>query len=250
MGFITTAKILTAHKHYGFFPLIVWGMPGCGKSTFAIKLLAQVYGECELDTSTDPPKVKVIKPNWNAWKDWMVFYPQEFKKKVDETVEKKKQEKCIVWDDAGLWVSHRDRHHPFVKQVAGALNVVRTSFASVIFTTIDPGDLLKSIREMPGMHTGSPTKISGAQPYHRTLRVYERWVAPDTVKRGVKPIYEERYNIWLPDDVFEEYDKVRREYIKVKLSKWEDYVEDLIDEGKVELARKLEEAIATYEASD
>lgn len=247
MGFFTAMKILEAHQNYEYFGLVVYGPLRCGKSVFCIKLLAQVYGETRINYDTDPPTLEVVKPNWDAWKEWMVFFPEEFFEKVEKVQDTGKQAKLIVWDDAGLWASQYRWSEEFAKRLSEYFNVVATDFASVVFTTPDPRWLLKYIRDLPGGHTGRPIKITGdPRTYTRLIRIYEGWVAPDLKKSGVNPIIEDKFSIRLPDNVFKEYDAVRRSYAKVAKERCIEIIKEMRLNRKPHYAESYEEQLEEY----
>ena len=51
--------------------------------------------------------------------------------------------------------------------------------------------------------------------WRREVNVYEKWKSLDGKKRGVVQVYTDRFNCRLPDAVFEEYRRVRKEYTKM-----------------------------------
>jgi Txe/YoeB family toxin of Txe-Axe toxin-antitoxin module len=222
MVFITTLRIFEAYKRYRFFPMIVYGELGIGKSSFAIKLLAEVYGKWEDGT--------LVERNWDAWKEWMVFLPEEFIKRIDELQAKGERAPLLVWDDAGLWASSQKFKDKFAISLSDYFNVARTDLASVIFTTPDPSWLLKRIREIPGICYGRITykdEDNGAR--HKELRyliVYSTWKNVIEDKVGSRRLYSDMFDITLPNDVFKEYDKVRRKYAEVAKKKLEEVIEE------------------------
>lgn len=201
MPFLATRYILEAFRNYEYFGLMVYGPLRYGKSSYVIQLLAEVYGTPN-------------EPDWDAWKRHMVFKPREFVQKTKET--KKSQKILLAWDDAGFWLSHYGYHNPFIKSVAEYLNVAATDWASIIFTTPSPKWVITHVRNLPGGHTGRITKITGnpygKQPRLRYIRVYRGWIAPDFKKSGVNVVFQDNFNVMLPNDVFKEYDQVRRSY--------------------------------------
>lgn len=222
MPFITTHRILEAYANYEYFGLMVYGPLRHGKSSFAIQVLAEVYGilknpgwKTSLYRPLDEWATWVMKettPDWDAWKTWMVFPPEEFVTKVRE--QSSKQRPLLVWDDAGFWLSHYSYTNPFIQKVAEYLNVVATDWASIVFTTPDPRWCITHVRNLPGGHTGRVSKPGGNQ-YQRDNRyiiAYEGWLAPDLVKKGVRTVYKDDFTIMLPDKVFKEYDAYRRSY--------------------------------------
>lgn len=230
MPFITSKKILEAYHDYGFFGLIVWGPLRSGKSSFAIQLCAEVYGllndpnerwrkMIDLDDKEwvewvgKATKAGEVRPDWNAWKKWMVFKPIDFFERVHEAQRQWKQLPLLVWDDAGLWASHYRWKEEFGVRLAEYFNVAASDYAGLIFTTPHPMWLLKQIRDVPGAYHGRI--IREEREHHhwsRRIRVYDRIIPPDYSKIYPKGLYEERYNVLLPPEVFREYDDVRRTY--------------------------------------
>ena len=224
---------MNAWVNYEYFGLVVYGPLRSGKSSYSIQALAEVYGVVNTPGwkkalyLLDWPSwvdwfLENVELDWDAWKRFMVFKPREFVAKVKET--NSEQRLLLIWDDAGFWLSHYDYHNPFLKAVAEYMNVLASDWASVIFTTPNPKWLLTHVRNLPGGHTGRVSKATG-NPYQRTLRymkVYEGWMAPDLKKTGVRPIFIDHFDVKLPNDVFQEYDAVRRSYAEeAKKRMWE-----------------------------
>jgi len=226
MPFITTHKILEEYATYGFFGLIVYGPLRSGKSVFTVKLLAEIFGIIQRNDW----KTMITRPfdewnqyvdretklDWEAWKKWMVFLPEEWMEAIDSVEGAGEQHPMIVWDDAGLWASAYRWADDFGKAVNEYVNVAATDFASVCYTTPDPRWLLTHIRQMPGGHNARVIKTSGnIYDYSRRLKVYEGWITPDFKKGGVTSAYIDNYNCRLPDDVYNEYNVKRRTYTKI-----------------------------------
>lgn len=193
--------ILEAHRNYEFFGGLVKGPLRVGKSSYSIQVLAEAYGTPE-------------NPDWDAWKKYLVYKPEEFAVLCDWARKARKQKLLIVWDDAGFWLSAYEWHKDLVKAVSKYMNVIATLWASVLFTA--PGDrwIITKVRYLPGGHRVNIAKLTG-NPYQRNLRRarwYKRWVAPDEKKSGVRVLLEDIFNVNLPNKVFYEYDSYRREY--------------------------------------
>ena len=208
-----------------FFGLIVYGPLRQGKSSYAIQLLAETYGILK-----NPEWKKALnlelgdwakwvqsetRPDWGAWKEHMVFPPQDF---VRKTLESNEKQRCLlVWDDAGFWLSHYTYKNPFIASVSEYMNVIASDWASVIFTAPNPKWLITHVRGLPGGHTGRVSKMSGDR-YHRHERyvtVYEGWMSPDMKSGGVSTRLRDEFNVFLPNDVFAEYDQYRRAFALV-----------------------------------
>jgi hypothetical protein len=183
----------------------------------SIKDLAQVYGKMEFNRSKGRPELEYLEPNWDAWKKYMVWLPEDFVDKLDEVQDKGHKCPLVVWDDAGMWASNYRWHEEFAQRLAEYFNAIGTDVASLEFTTPNALWLLAHIRQLPDLRFGKVYKIRGAPSTgaNRLLRVYSQWTSADFKKSGVKTIFVDRYNIMLPDRVFLEYNSVRREYAKI-----------------------------------
>ncbi|MHA2429112.1 MAG: hypothetical protein ACXADB_13915 [Candidatus Hermodarchaeia archaeon] len=248
MPFITTYNILKAWRDYEDWSIIVYGPRRRGKSSFCIQLLAELYGiirhpdwkralDLPYSDEYDPNAEYTWKewarryptPDWNAWRDWMKFLPEEWLDLIDRAQATGRQQLCCVWDDAGLFASKYEYHKAFAIEISKYWNVGSTDFASFVFTTPDPRWLLKNIRDLPGGHTGSVAKTTGNR-YQRTLRrvrIYNSWMSPDMVKGGVRSSFDDMFDVTLPNVVFREYDKMRRGYAQISKRRLRDIVSQM-----------------------
>jgi len=201
LGFITAQEIETAFRRDECHIFLPYGPLGIGKSSFAIKVVAEVYG-------------KDGQPNYEAVKSHLVFHPRDFVAKCSQMMERGEKDKVLIWDDAGLWLFALDYHHPFVKAVIKYLNVARTNWGSLIFTTPLPTWVLKKIRGFPQATTLKITKseTDSRYPYRpRIANAYRYWISPDMKKSGVKGIYQDKFNAILPQVFYWEWYKPLRD---------------------------------------
>lgn len=253
MPFILVRQVLESYLKYEYFGLVTYGPLRCGKSSHAIQVLAEIYGilansewKKSLSLSWEEWVHWVTDhttPQWDAWKEWMVFKPRDYVLKVRE--ENKVQRCILVWDDAAFWLSHYGYKNPFLKTVGEYLNVSASDWACLLFTAPNPKWLLTHVRGLPGGHTGRISKFTAAPraEHLRYMKVYAGWTSPDFKKSGVKPIFMDHFSVRLPNKVFYEYDKVRRSYAQVaKERMWQtlEYIEKAW--GK-ETAEKMETEI-------
>jgi len=216
MPFITPHLIWDARKNYDFFGGIVKGKLRSGKSSFAIQILAEAYGTPD-------------KPDWNAWKTYLVFKPEEFIEICKEARKSGKQWLMVVWDDAGFWLSAYDWHKELSKEVSRYIQTIATVWACVLFTAPRAKDIITKVRNIPGGHRFNIAHVSpGGDSNRRDLRrarCYEGWASIDEKFEGFKGIYDEFFSVMLPDQVFHEYDKYRRGYVK----EGEDLLEEVVN---------------------
>ena len=194
-------RIKAAHRDYEFFGGLIKGPLRVGKSSYAIQVLAEVYGSPE-------------NPDWDAWKKYLVFKPEEFADRCRWAKKTGKQQLLLVWDDAGFWLSAYTWNENLSKAISKIMNVVATLWASVLFTAPAEKWVLTKVRHLPGGHRVNIAKLTGNryQKDLRRARWYKRWTTPDEKKSGVVPIMEDIYSVTLPNKVFHEYDSYRREY--------------------------------------
>jgi len=212
-GLATARMIMTAYESDEFLPIIPYGPLGYGKSAYAIKVAALIHGNFEYY-------------NYEAVKDCMVFHPKDFLKKCSE-MEMDKRNPVLIWDDAGLWLHALDFQHPFVKSVAKYMNVARTDWGSIIYTTPWPTWIIKKVRGLPQcviikiLKADMDLKPNPSDPTlllrhkYRIARAYRSWITPDMKKSGVKTMHEDYFDAYLPDDFFEWYKPLRDKYAEI-----------------------------------
>lgn len=199
-----------------------YGPLGIGKSSYACKVVAEIYGE---------PK----KPNWEAVKEHMVFHPREFVEKCEYMMDRGRKDKVLIWDDAGLWLMALEHWHPFVRGVVKYLNVARTNWAALIFTTPLPTWVIKKVRGFPQAITLKITKASSdtENPHRpRIARAYRYWITPDMKKSGVMEVYRDKFNAIMPNSFYWEWYKPRRDsYARMAIMNMREQLKELMIKG-------------------
>jgi len=225
LGLMTTKKILMAHNDGTFYGLFVYGDLRSGKSVFALHLLSQVYGESweeknvcyNVDDEYALPVIVVKKPNWFAFRDFMVFLPDEFEEAhrtiAEQGYESGARKPLLVWDDAGVWLNKHEHYKEWARNLVKKMQIVGSAFGSICFTSPNYEELLKGIREIPGFRWGCPARILSqtVTPFYKGIKIY-------TTKNvgGLKRIYlehEDRYGIYY-QQAFDEYQRLRRKYLE------------------------------------
>jgi len=210
-----TVIIEKCYKYNLFQPFIIYGPYGYGKSSFSIKILMQVYN------TTD----------WDTLRNYIFFHPREFINALVKIMKSGEREKCIVWDDAGFWLYNLEWYDRFVKCVSKYLSVARTHLASIIFTTPTPTMVIKKVRDLPQLLTTKIIKLSNdrfpSQRYKRRAITYQWWRLPDMKKSGVKPKFVDDFDCRLPDDIYEQYMNLRKEYADYAILMMKQTLKDL-----------------------
>jgi len=201
---VTAGCMLDAFDNNEFFAAIIYGPLGYGKTTFTFKALLDAYG------IPHDRKAVLTEDQMALVKDAVVYTAKEF---LDKVFRDRGQRKlCLIWDDAGVGLFNLDTWDPFVKLVTKWMNVVRTQYAAVLFTSPSPMYMVRKIRNIPQMVHIKITKINGGPRHERQAQAYITWTNPDFVGHGVKKPYIEYFNVMMPDNLYKWYLPYRQSY--------------------------------------
>lgn len=184
-----------------FKPLLIQGDHGFGKSAYASRLIAEVYS-----------RINNQKPfwNWNHFKRHMGFNPEEV---LTEWERKRGRDYCYHWDDAGNWLHSLDFYDPFVKEVGKYMQLARTDWSCIIFSTISVDDITSKIRGLRNAIIIDITKEGSSvkEPFRRSARAY---IIRKTFKGHTWRDYqwEDTFNCHVPDEFFKKYKPLRDHY--------------------------------------
>lgn len=231
MPFVTAKLVNQAYYQNEMSLFLVYGPLGYGKSAYALKVAKEVYGDYE--------KVK----------DYIVFHPKDFVARCLKMSERGKREKLLIWDDAGLWLFYMQYSNPFVQAVMKYLNVARTNWGALIFTTPSPSYVAHKLRNFPQNISIKIIK-EGSDQQHATrpriAKAYRSWVAPDFRHQGVRLIYADRFSALLPNEFYRDwYEPLRDTYAK---EAGELMAQELQSIGKKE-AEQMQQAITNAEST-
>jgi len=195
------------------YMVIVYGPLGYGKSSYACQVLAELYGDH--DASPLDPR----HWNWEAVKRRIFFHPRDY---LSYIMSHGGREPAVIWDDAGVWLHSLDWAERWVKTVGKYLQVARTDFAGLIFTTPTPRVLMRKIRDIPAAITVKIVKeqsdyvrrVGGVEELvkPRIARMFRTWMTPDMKRTGVREIGRDQFNAMLPDRFFKWYRPYRDRY--------------------------------------
>ncbi len=193
--FILTRIIKSALRRYDFVSAFIIGPQGAGKTTYALLILHEVYGDWD----------KVLQHTY--------FDPREALPKFKDVLSSGERIPAILFDDAGLHLSKylisssREGFH-LVRLINGLVNLMRTLVAGVIYTSPDM-DILKELRKKAWI-IGEPTAPHGVKDPSRIVKLYRKRIAPS----GKVYIHKLGYDAYdlrdLPTDVRREYEEKRR----------------------------------------
>jgi len=161
-------RIIELMEDDEFKPFIIEGDHGYGKSSYANRLIAEVYSTPEAGWGGNGKR-----SNWRVdlFKAHMGFHPRAVVKKWKA---KRVKDYCFHWDDAGLWLHSLDFQNRFVKNTGKYMQVVRNKWACVMFSAISKEDISGKIRGLRNAIIIEITKegCSKAQPNRRTAYAY------------------------------------------------------------------------------
>lgn len=199
---------------------IVYAPLGYGKSTYAVKGLAECF-ENEHG------------PNYEKVKQFLVFHPKDFVSLCNKMMVAEKREIAMLWDDAGFWLYALDWNHPFVRAVGRYMNVARTNWGGVIFTTPLPTWVIKKVRGLPDCYTTKIIKTHSDKRYpSRPRRAigYLQWMAADMKKTGVRKVFEDDFKATMPNDFYQWYKPIRDTFAKQGINLMQNKLAELGDQ--------------------
>jgi len=186
---------------------IIEGPLRIGKSAYIMKAGFQVLDHLYGDPMT-----------WDTMKPYMGWHPAE---NVEKWLNVDERQPFFIWDDAGMWLFSLDWSDPLMVAIQKYMNVVGTDYNNLILTTPSASWVLSKISKMPGMKrikiikrdggvTDAPSKL-----FSRIAVCYKPWRSPDLKKHGVYKRFYDFYSCRIPDDIYEIYYPIRREYARL-----------------------------------
>jgi len=186
------------HRADGWMNCIIWGPKGWGKTQLALTLLALFYGG-----------------DWDlVLKRYTVFTDQQFLDRVMENEDDPYYRvPAILWDDAPMWMSRYKWTDPKAQRFMELFVGMRTRPNILITTGPKPMGLIKGMRED---YTHS-IQICWPIWTGRGEYEYQQWVWQDdyySPNVRFREIWRE-YGVFypIPEDVYEEYLKLRHKYL-------------------------------------
>jgi len=157
----------------------------------------------------------MLKATGNSWdyKELVVYHPSQFLQKLSELTEKGERAPALLWDDAGVWLFALDWNTTFVKAVAKVLQVSATAVCLLLFTTPTPSMIIKRVRDIEGILFAKIVQPNSKRPTARRARIY-RLTSNPLGFRSAKLIAEDRYDVMLPDDIYNWYFPLRQSYLR------------------------------------
>lgn len=225
------AKLIkTALRRNGVVSAYVYGEFGYGKTSYALWVAYEVYG------------------NWSEALRHLVFKPEEALRIIGRAIDTGERVPLIIMDDAGLWLDKLTWWERPKVRFMELFNLIRSVTAGIIFTTPSrelPQQLVNKlfyrIRVEPVYKPGTIPGVSDVVEYARSLGLkpyvskamgYKLKTLPqffNIIKKQFVDYYPTHY------PVFREYEEKRREALKYYYSKVVEALEEERLSGEVEL---------------
>ena len=205
-------RIIRNYERDEFNNIIIHGTPRIGKSAYIIKVLIQVA-------------MYLWGQDWDEWKDFKPYFGWDPEENVNRWIDLTERIPFFVWDDAGYWLHSLNWTDPLLQAIQKYFNVIGTDINTIILTTPSPSWILSKIAKMPGTLRTKIVKSTGgisdapSKKWGRLALTYEPWQTPDMKKHGVNKRFKDNFICRIPDEIYEEYYPIRKEYaMKAKLA--------------------------------
>ena len=211
MNLVLSNLIREAHRREGFISVLVFGSQGIGKTSYALHVAHEIYGD------------------WNKALSHLFFNPKDMISLFKNYLRNGERIPLVISDDAGLWLSKSRWWLREKVEFCEFFDIIRTVCSSIIFTT--PSDNLLSrlsheinLRVKISYIDGEIYEmlkregISVNPQTYRIAKIYQFSLSP-----LFQPIIKKRgydiYPLFYPDEIKEKYDKIRRDIVRQKLER-------------------------------
>jgi len=228
------ARIKRAYEGYGYEQFLVTGPQGCGKTTYGLLIMYDIYRDWDLvlqNVHYDPlPAIRDLKRRLERVKS----------KLRSKTGYKRDRLPVVLFDDAGKHFSKYllglgSWYYYQAVLINYMFNTIRTVCAATIFTSPDE-DILKEIRKKSWLR-GEPYYIHGYEDPRREIRFLRIRYTTLGFKYG-KTVFIDRFRVdAIPSDVRAEVDLKRIEAMEELYDELEDVINKIKE--KIESDEKL-----------
>ena len=177
----------------GFTGAIIYGKQRIGKSSYAMQVGYDIY------------------KNWDDVARYTFFRLDDLIEFLQELTAKHEYIPYMIVDDAGV---HLSKHVFFSDRsnaqfISNLFDVVGVAVKSIVLTTPDPGNILKGLRRYEFLRV----KIVKHTNYRRLAKGYRNIMLPSGTFR-IRTDFTDSFKVKLPDEIYEEYSKVRWGYLE------------------------------------
>ena len=188
---------------------VIYGMQRSGKTMYSLLVMYDIYKDWD----------KVLKNIFFNLEDLIAA----IKERVLTNFSTDKQLKVICWDDAGVhgskYLFFRRGGRQLTEYLQNLFDVVGLAVKAILITTPNPENLLKAIRGYE-FYRVAIMKLPGS---NRVAYGYKTILLPSGLMR-VRRVFEDYYNIYIPNDVYKEYLEMRRGYLEEAVESLEQFL--------------------------
>lgn len=218
-------RIMRKHPS-GFISAIIEGERGYGKSSYALKVMAQVYKNLEgLDDTAA----------WDKAIDNMIFSMADLTTRINKNIQDDIVSPVWCLDDATVhFSSYKFFTNLFeVILIHGMFDTIRTACTGLLLTCPKRNLLLAALRN----YDDYKIEIIMDRDWERIARGYKIKTTPVGQKRIYKN-FEDNYSCYLPDEVYKKYMEKRKFYLKQANDELQNILNDKEKRRKVHNVQK------------
>lgn len=197
-------KIVSAYESYGFVSAVIFGKQGSGKTTYAFKVMRDVYYYLNKYESRE-----------DAWADVERSYFFELPEaldKIEMAIRNNLRIPVILFDDASIWLSKYEWYKDYMKVFYKIYALARLRITAILFTTPSPDDLAFFLREK-GWYQIRVRWVNKKKKYAEAM-LYSKSFARNSkgeIVTKVKAQAIDMFKVDLPNDFYQRYLEKRRQ---------------------------------------
>lgn len=202
-GTILGKKIYLSARGGAFFSGLISGPRGIGKSSYALRslhfaLLSLGYSDAEA---------------WEICLRSIKFKLFDVVQFLESAVSSDARAVCLIWDDVRISASGSSwfQNPKLVVRLVAVLDTVRSSICSMVLTSPSSSGLLSVLNSFDD-HT-IKVSYSSAGGWYRTGKGYITKTLPSGMRRIYRS-WEDTFSCYLPNVIFERYNKMRKDALK------------------------------------
>lgn len=218
---ICTKVVKKAFKKYGFISILEFGPEGSGKTSHALHIAREVYGD------------------WDTALRYLYFEPLSALLDIKKATDKGYRIPFMILDDAGMWLSKYSWYEDPVKMFTNAFNAIRTAVAGVSFTS-PTDEVVRALREKLWLRvhvkplTESIIQSEGLEELINELDIdwrNEAWSIGRIYRLEILPSFMRVVYKWA-FDIFRTHYPIHDEYMEIRRRYFSKYVSQVYEAYK------------------
>lgn len=191
--------------------VVTYGMQRIGKTMYGMQVMYDIYRD------------------WDKVLNLTFFKLEEMVSALRGQIKRDEKVDVIMWDDAGVFGSKYlfFSNKKLTEYLQNLFDVIGTAVKGIIITTPNPENLLKSIRGYEFYRV----KIIKTGQTSRVAKGYQTVMLPSG-KKIIKRAFNDHYNVTIPNDIFERYNKIRKSYMNIALDNLDEILKDKGEKDK------------------